>query len=181
MLQTSDNENISLEFKGHVRDKTSLNESKLRDKTSWKITLSLIKNTACIELHPRLRASVQSKLAMAFFLGLDCCWPAAAAVAGEVAAVPMERQREAERARPVEMRAMDGKAMMKSKSSGRRRNALWIKLFATAPHTNPVFARQRLRKALQGFMSKSSSSAKMLRTLKKCFNLVTIIRNWQLS
>ena len=53
MLQTSDNENISLEFKGHVRDKTSLNESKLtRGLVVWnaeinKITLSLIKNTAC--------------------------------------------------------------------------------------------------------------------------------------
>ena len=56
-----------------------------------------------------MSASVQSKVAIAFFLGLDCSW---LDVAGEVAAVPMARQREAERARPVEMRAMDGKAMM---------------------------------------------------------------------
>ena len=57
-----------------------------------------------------MSASVQSKVAIAFFLGLDCCW---LDDAGEVAAVPMERQREAERARPAaEMRAMDGKAIM---------------------------------------------------------------------
>ena len=61
-----------------------------------------------------MRASVQSKVAIAFFLGLD------SAVAGEVAAVPMERQREAEeRTRPPEMRAMEGKAMMRdSKNCG---------------------------------------------------------------